>query len=61
VAINRKPVWVGSADLFEPAVLVMLAGNSVDTKMLIGHLRVVTGIAPGIAWDQSSDAQGLRQ
>ena len=51
VALDGKVVWVGPADFFEPSVHVMLAGNSVDTKMLVGHVRVVTGIAPNIAWE----------
>jgi hypothetical protein len=51
LALDGKRVWVGPANFFEPAVHVMLAGNSVGTKMLIGHVRIVTGIAPNIAWD----------
>lgn len=50
VALDGKPVWTSSACFFEPAIHVILTGNSVDTRILVGHLRVVTGIARNINW-----------
>jgi len=51
LAIDGQPLWLGSPVFFEPAVHLMLEGNSVETQMLIGHLRVVSGIAP-VAWER---------
>jgi hypothetical protein len=51
LALNGKPVWIGSADFFQPEVHLMLAGNSVNTKILVGHLRIVAGIATDIDWE----------
>jgi hypothetical protein len=50
VAIDGKAVWIGPADFFGRRVHLDLAGNSVDTRILLGSLRVATGIAPGISW-----------
>ena len=46
VALNGKTAWIGNADYFQPAVHVMLMGNSVGTRLLVGRVRVNTGIAP---------------
>ena len=50
LAIDGKALWVGHANFFRPAVHVSLAGNSVDTRILVGPLRISTGIAPNIDW-----------
>jgi hypothetical protein len=50
VAIDGKALWRGPADFFQRRVHLQLAGNSVDTRILVGTVRVTTGIAPGIAW-----------
>lgn len=57
LAIDGKVVWVGPADFFEPAVRLMLAGNSVGTNVLVGHLRILTGIAADVAWDGVAPAK----
>ncbi len=45
VAIDGRVVWVGPATFLESSVHLMLAGNSVDTQMLVGGVRVGTGIS----------------
>ena len=54
VALDGKLLWTGPATFLEPSVRVWLIGNSVETQILVGRLRVVTGIAPGIAWEDAS-------
>lgn len=54
VALNGRATWVGAANFFQPAVHLMLAGNTVDTRIVVGHLRIVAGIAPNIAWDSAA-------
>jgi DNA-binding SARP family transcriptional activator len=51
VAINGNPLWTGPATFSESTVHIGLAGNSVNTNILIGRLRVGTGIAPGLVWE----------
>ncbi|MGH7616383.1 MAG: AAA family ATPase [Gemmatimonadaceae bacterium] len=50
LAIDGKPLFVSGARLLEPRVHVTLSGNSVGTKLLVGRLRVLTGLAPNITW-----------
>jgi DNA-binding SARP family transcriptional activator len=50
-AVDGRVLWVSAPGWVDRTVHVMLAGNSVDTKMLVGPLRVSSGIAPGIDWD----------
>ncbi len=50
-AIDGKVLWVGGASWAYQRAHVMLAGNSVDTRFLVGRLRVHSGIAPNIDWD----------
>lgn len=52
LGIDGKAIFVSPAQFREPAVRVMLAGNSVGTKILVGRLRVVTGVAPDIDWNR---------
>jgi hypothetical protein len=42
-ALNGAKVWLGRPSLFEPAMHLMLAGNTVGTRMIVGHLRILTG------------------
>jgi hypothetical protein len=49
MAIDGQPIWMAPPGFFEPQVHLSLEGNSVGTQMLIGRLRVMTGIAP-VAW-----------
>jgi hypothetical protein len=51
IAIDGQPAWLTTAAYFEPVVHIRLDGNSVGTHMLIGPLRVMSGIAP-VAWEQ---------
>ena len=51
VALDGAVVWTSPATFLQPAVHIMLAGNSVDTRVLVGHLKAVTGIAPGVKWE----------
>jgi hypothetical protein len=50
VAVDGKVLWIGPADFLRPSVRLMLSGNSVDTRILVGPVRLATGIAPGIDW-----------
>jgi DNA-binding SARP family transcriptional activator len=52
VALDEKVIWTGPADFLEPSVRVMLAGNSVGTRVLVGRLRVGTGIHEGVDWER---------
>jgi len=49
VAIDGRVVWMGPAAFLEPEVYLMLAGNSVETQMLVGRVRVGGGIAAAFA------------
>ena len=55
-AIDGRVVWV-SRGWGERTVRVMLSGNSVNTKMLVGPLRLSSGLAPGINWDVRESTQ----
>jgi DNA-binding SARP family transcriptional activator len=49
VAVDDQTVWVGPATFLQSDVKLMLAGNSVDSPMLVGRVRVGTGIARAFA------------
>jgi len=46
LALDGTPVWIGKVEYKLPAVHVMLMGNTVGTRLLVGRVRVSTGIAP---------------
>ncbi|HEY4302850.1 MAG TPA: AAA family ATPase [Gemmatimonadaceae bacterium] len=49
VALDGKVVWSGGMFL-ERRVRVTLAGNTVNTSLLVGRVRVGQGIAAGVQW-----------
>lgn len=51
-AIDGERVSVtGSSTALPATARVMLQGNSVGTRMLMGHLRVFSGVPPGVDWN----------
>jgi DNA-binding SARP family transcriptional activator len=53
LALDGKPVWSGDAAFFDRSARVMLAGNSVDTRVLVGRLRVGSGVYAGVEWTRA--------
>jgi DNA-binding SARP family transcriptional activator len=52
VAIDGTPVSLGEpASSIRKPYLLLLYGSSYDTKILVGPLRVMRGVRPGIGWD----------
>jgi hypothetical protein len=49
-ALDGKVLTISANPIGTPRMHVMIAGNSVDTRMLTGRLRVGSGLAPGIRW-----------
>jgi hypothetical protein len=50
VALDTVVIWSGPLASWEPTMHVMLDGNSVDTRVLVGRLKVGPGIASGVEW-----------
>ncbi len=50
LGIDGNAVWIGEANFLDPSVRIMLAGNSVETSVLVGRLRVGSGVYSGIEW-----------
>jgi hypothetical protein len=50
LAIDGRPLWVSPPGLVVPTVQVKLAGRSVETRVLLGALRVFEGVAPSVRW-----------
>ena len=51
IPVAGRVIWITPGPWTDATVRVMLSGNTVGTKMLVGPLRVSTGLAPGINWD----------
>ena len=51
LAIDGKLVWSDTAKFNQQHVHLWLQGNTVDTKILVGPVRVGSGIAPDIDWN----------
>lgn len=49
-AIDGQPLWISPPNFAATAVHVLLSGRSVGTEILVGHLRVFSGIAPRVDW-----------
>jgi hypothetical protein len=52
IAIDGRVVAVARDAVRYTDMHVILAGNSVDARILVGHLRVGTALAGGIRWDE---------
>lgn len=50
LAIDGQPLSVSAPGLFAQTVQVKLAGRSVETRILLGSLRVSEGVAPEVRW-----------
>ncbi|HEY5490394.1 MAG TPA: AAA family ATPase [Gemmatimonadaceae bacterium] len=56
-AIDGVAVGMGdSGSAPPPTARVVLQGMSVGTRMLIGHVRVFTGVPPGVDWSRAKRA-----
>jgi hypothetical protein len=49
-AVDGRPLLASEPLGLGPQVQVLLAGNSQETRVLVGPLRVVTGVAPHVDW-----------
>jgi hypothetical protein len=49
-AFDGVPLWVSPPAYFDADTRVMLEGNSQETRVLVGPLRVVSGVAPHVDW-----------
>jgi hypothetical protein len=49
-AFDGRALWVSAPGYFDREARVMLVGNSQETRVLVGRVRVGTGIAPHVAW-----------
>ena len=47
---SAGPLWVSTPSYLDRDARVMLFGNSQETRVLVGPVRVVTGIAPHVPW-----------
>ncbi|MHB1861341.1 MAG: AAA family ATPase [Gemmatimonadaceae bacterium] len=53
IALNGKPLYIGPpAAIAVPTITLELQGNSVDTQILVGHVRVVQGVPDDMDWTQ---------
>ncbi len=59
IALNGKPIFIGPRQpMADPAVTVALQGSSVDTRVLVGRLRVVQGVPDDMDWSGLRGAGG---
>ncbi|HEU4990760.1 MAG TPA: AAA family ATPase [Gemmatimonadaceae bacterium] len=60
IALNGKPLFIGWGQaVADSTVSIMLQGNSVGTRVLVGRLRVVEGIPDDMDWTKLAAANGV--
>jgi hypothetical protein len=59
-AVDDVPLWVSPPQYVDATARVMLEGNSQETRVLVGPLRVSTDVAPHVDWGRL-DTAGARQ